>query len=91
MWRLYNVQETSYSGVLEQWLKDNGDKLIDYLPAETGIYRIATVNESLYRSSFVSLAGGGYKPPGEAGNWYGSNWDTCFAETRPSGDCVLKS
>ena len=88
--RRRTVYNANFSGVLDQWLRENANKLIDYLPAQTGVFRIANVDEPLYRMSFVSLEGGGYKPMGEAGNWYASDWDTCYAETRSYGNCVYE-
>jgi hypothetical protein len=79
-----------FSGILDQFLQKKAKKLIDYLPAQTGIFRIVYIGEPLYKMSFVSLGGGGYKSAEEAGNWYGSDWDTCYAETRSSGECVYE-
>jgi hypothetical protein len=72
------------------WLKASGNKLLDFLPSGSSLYRVAPVELQHYSTGYVSVAGGSFKSSGESGNWYGTSFDVSIAEKRPSGPTVYE-
>ena len=41
-------------------------------------------------TNYVSTAGGSFKPPGESGNWYGTDFGVSTAEIQPMGTRIYE-
>jgi hypothetical protein len=75
----------NYNSQIKDWLKASGNVLFDTLPSGSGICRMVPIEPEQYWTGHVSAGQGSFKGLGDYGNWYGTSFDVCLAEVKPTG------
>lgn len=84
------MDNQTFAALLDSWMRTGAHQLIYSLPLGSGMCRLVDVPESEYATGYVSCGEGSCKPSGINANWYGTDFPTAFAESKPTGTPIYE-
>lgn len=84
------MDDATFSGIAGEWMPTGANQLKMMLSSGSGICRLVDVPATTYETGFVSPKIGSFKQALESGNWGGTDWTTCLAESQPTGTPIYE-